>query len=180
MNSKGFTMLELLMAIAVMAILTSVSFYGYNAKREKLILDSEVNNIVGEIEHMREMAIASQAYQKGEDMIIPKGGYGVILEISSPGAISRIADFDGLGFDKSDDVLSNLILDGRVIIKSLVSDQGARTSLTILYRFPFPNAQIIDDTTATSSNAYMVIGLKSDPSQEKRIHFNSAGLIYAQ
>jgi len=183
MNSKGFTILELLIAIAVIAILTSVSFYGYNAKREKLTLDSEVNNIIGEIEHAREMSIASQEYtREGADPVMPKGGYGAMIEINSPGTVSLIADFDNDGTvpGENTDVIKHLVLDSRVAIKGLVSDQGACDWIIVLYKFPFPNAQITDNTGATSSDAYMVVVLKNDPSKEKRIYFNSAGLIYVQ
>ncbi len=190
MTSKGFTMLELLVVISVIAILMSVSFYGYNAKKDKLILNDEVNNIVGQIEHMREMAIASQEWQNPLDpqvpAVLPSGGYGVAIEKNSQ-SITLIGDFDinDGTFTPNDpsyygDVIGHVSLNHNVIIKGLTSDTSPSDWIVVLYKFPFPNAQIKDNTNNTFSQAHIIVGLKNDPSQQKTITLNSAGIVYAQ
>jgi prepilin-type N-terminal cleavage/methylation domain-containing protein len=90
MKNKGFTILELLISISIMAILTSVSFWGYNSKKDTLALRGEVNSLASRAENMRERALGSQYFHGN----LPKGGYGVVLRANTNQYIT-FADCDG-------------------------------------------------------------------------------------
>jgi prepilin-type N-terminal cleavage/methylation domain-containing protein len=184
MKNKGFTMLELLISISVMAILTSVSFWGYAAKNDTLALRGEINGLASRAENMRERALGSQFWHG----ILPKGGYGIFLKANTNQYIS-FADCDGgLGLNLDGDLNCNGFrerietwsLGNRVEIKNIFAGNNPATELTILYRFPFPETIIKDGGGNIVNDARVVLQILDDPTKEKIIHFNSTGLIYVE
>jgi hypothetical protein len=51
--------------------------------------------------------------------------------------------------------------------------------MTVVYKFPFPEA-FIKDETGEVADASVTLRISNDPTKEKIIHFNSAGLIYVE
>ncbi len=191
MKNQGFTLLELLISITVIAILTSISFWGYNAKKDTLVLRDEVGIIASKTENMRERAIGSQYWHEK----LPSGGYGMFFTISNDNQYITFADCDSNELFDSNTLpcgiaggfrerIETTYLNDRLKIKDInVIDIGGEigvSELTIVYKFPFPKAVIKDETGNTFDNANIVVGIPGRQDQEKTIYFNSAGLIYVQ
>ncbi len=187
MKNQGFTLLELLISITVIAILTSISFWGYNAKKDILVLRDEVGIVVSKTENMRERAIGSQYWHEQ----LPSGGYGVFFTTSNDQQYFSFADCDGNEiFDNNEAYLpcgsgfreriETIDLNARVRIKDISAGGVGAMELTILYKFPFPEAIIKDETETIVDSASIVLEIPGQADKEKTIHFNSAGLIYVE
>jgi len=178
MKNRGFTLLELLICVTVIIILSAVSFFGYNGKRDTLALNREASSLIANMESMREKAMASQYYNG----VLSKGGYGLYFQEAHPNYYTIFADCDGLGFDDAanscnnkSETINTVMLDNRIKLSDFSSPQ-----ITVYYKFPFPNAVIEDVNNIATTSASINVELKNDPGKYKTIKFNSAGLIYAE
>ncbi len=80
MKLKGFSIIELIIAIGVIIIVSAVIFPGYRNYSESIFLDGEVNSFVRSIEGVRSMAVATKEVpiDKPKDFVAIKAReYGV-------------------------------------------------------------------------------------------------------
>ena len=72
---RGFTLVELLVSIGIMAILATMGFaaIGNFSEKKKLKLDSM--NLASELSNIRLMAYSG----KKTDSVVPAGGYGFLI-----------------------------------------------------------------------------------------------------
>lgn len=184
MKNKGFTLLELLISCAVIAILTSVSFWGYNAKKDTLVLRDETGIVISKVENIRERAIGSQYWHD----ILPTGGYGIFFTSGNDKQYTTFADCNNNAVADLEETNCNTFmeriaiinLDSRVRIANISAEGGYTSELTIIYKFPFPEAIIKDAGGNIVNNASVELEIVGDPLKMKKINFNSAGLIYVE
>ncbi len=183
MKNKGFTLVELLVAIAIITILASASFFGYGQRQKEITLQKEANILVSKIEEVKEMAISARYFHNN----LPTGGYGVYFNISSPNSYIVFADCDG---DRSYDTtgspcfdpinstnhaefIERINFEGGVYIKTL------SVPVSITFKPPSPDVIIKTSSGVLLDELTFKLGI-SGSSKEKEIHFNSAGLVYVE
>ena len=77
--NKGFTFTELMVVMAVIAILTTISFPYYNSIKKSLTLERSSAKLVQDIRRAQGMALSGQA----PGGVFPAGGYGIYLNKNS-------------------------------------------------------------------------------------------------
>lgn len=72
MRNKSFTLIELLIIIAIIGILSAILIPGYGALQRQLALQRSATKLAQDIRRAQEMAMAAKEY--------PRKGYGVYLD----------------------------------------------------------------------------------------------------
>jgi prepilin-type N-terminal cleavage/methylation domain-containing protein len=109
--SHGFTLVELLVSIGIMATLATMGFaaIGNFTEKKKLKLDSM--NLASEISNVRLMAYSG----KKTENIVPPGGYGFLIKSAEPTKYYIYADKNGNSkFDPSDVILETKMLSANI------------------------------------------------------------------
>jgi len=177
MNNKGFTLVELLVAITIITILASVSFFGYGQRQKEIALQKEANILVSKIEEVKEMAISARYFHND----LPAGGYGIYFDSSSPNSYIVFADCDEDRFyDKTGTPCSGY----PESIETIKLENGVKISplpfaVSITFKPPSPEVVIKTSDGATHDELTIRLGIQGF-SKERKIHFNSAGLVYVE
>jgi len=173
-RKRGFSLIELMVVISLISILSLFSFWGYNFQQNSLLLKRSKTQLIGDMEKVKEMAIASKEIHG----IRPKGGYGIFLQKGSSSYI-LFADCNGNHlFDHlntcpgpSPEKLETISFKKKVYIQNLPADQ---VSLTFVP--PAPDVYIMLGPLSVN-DGFAVLGVKNF-SKTVTIYFNKSGLIY--
>ena len=180
-KNKGFTLAELLISTAIIAILLAVSFWAYQGRGQGGIIISRASNLViTKTENTREMAISTKEIYG----IVPSGGYGINFSLSNPYKFKVFADCNGNHiFDLSgtpcnghSELIEEVSLEKGVKINSASSN-----ILNITFVPPSPKVFFYTATSEISSpQVYIDLVFESQPSFSRRIYFDKSGLVYEQ
>ena len=69
MNSKGFSLIELLVSITIMGIISGIVFTGYRQMGRSSFLEDEANTIISGIEEVRGTSISATEMTEGGDQV---------------------------------------------------------------------------------------------------------------
>lgn len=182
-NRKAFTMIELLVSIAIIVIITSVFLANYRTGNEKSKMNIVAHSFASDIRRAQNNSLGLIKYA-GE---APSGGWGININLSSNNASYRIfADIDANRvFDAGEDAEnyggSAITLPDGITFEYLdivnSNNEGGgndRQEINITFLPPDP-ITYIHDGIDEHSNVW--IGLVSDKGDQKQIHINFLGLI---
>lgn len=93
-QNAGYTLVELLMVVAIISIMSAVSFSGYGTSRKSAVLRQEAQKMVLDLRRAQNMAMNVSQLSSSE---IPSGGYGIRFDLSSPDTYLIYADTDNSG-----------------------------------------------------------------------------------
>jgi len=172
-ENKGYIGIpELLVVVAIIAILTLVALINYPAARKQLALQRSASQLAQDIRRVQEMALAAEEFP---DCTNPnyRYGYGVYFHMTNPKEYILFADCNGnenynSGVDK---------MVGGGILKF---EQGIEVNtlspspLSVIFTPPDPIVKIIGD------NNLGEIVLINNQGQTKTIKVSKAGLIYVE
>ncbi len=177
-KSRGFTLIELFVTVAIALILGSVALIGYHSAQKKLALDRSAFKLAQDIRRAQEMAMAQEPYE-GD---IPEGGYGVFLlpQASSYIFFRDLSQGNSAGPNHiwtpgdTEELIEEIPLESGVEIENLSAD-----CVNIVFAPPFPYIYFKDIYESDLGDEISVtLSLESDPSVTKTIKINKAGLIY--
>jgi prepilin-type N-terminal cleavage/methylation domain-containing protein len=172
---NGFTLTELLTVLAIIFILTSVSFPAYRTAQKQYVLENAARKLAQDIRKAEEMAISARICEICQNEVPP--GYGIHFQ---QGNLSYFIYADtnptqgNERYDGGDKIIETISFESGVFIKSLTLP-----SLSVNFKPPDPKIRIGNDTQ-TLNEASIVISLSSDQSKTKTIRVNKAGLIYVE
>jgi len=97
-RTKGFTIIELLVVIIIIAIVASIGTNTYQSQRSQARYNNSIIKVLGMIKQARNYAVSSRAVydetkNPGEESYIPPEGYGVYIERSDTPGASRFVLF---------------------------------------------------------------------------------------
>ncbi len=183
MKSKGFTLLEITVVIAIIILLSTIFLANYREGEKRFALQRSAYKLAQEIRRTQEMAMSSQKFEDS----FPKGGYGVYLTKNSNSVII-FADCDGNGsyslagsaptcaeatatnpYWKGEEIEEFYFEKGIYILNLLPSSPEDSLSITF---FP-PDPEITINPTAD----YASITLTFDGQSQKTITVNKTGAI---
>ena len=120
MNKKGFTLIELMVVIAIVAMLATLALTGYHSTREKVKVENEIKALYGNLQNAKMRAFAEKrmwglvwssvpftSYEMrydtdGDDDITDSGGYnstGTVSDLQYP--INRTTSLNYVTFKAS-------------------------------------------------------------------------------
>ncbi|GFE58272.1 Tfp pilus assembly protein FimT/FimU [Geobacter sp. AOG1] len=79
MNERGFTLVEMLIVIAIIGILTSIAIYDFNRERQKSVIEAEVRDMYTEIMNARLQSF----YTKQPRSVIVSGTQFKVIDSAS-------------------------------------------------------------------------------------------------
>ena len=175
-SQKGMTIIELLIVVAIIAILLGISFWGYHKRGEELSLRRVAYQMMSDIEKTREMAMSARKLSSGDR---PEGGYGLNLDTASPGQYVIFADL-GTSPDKtyngSSEAVETISLGTKIVIQGIKIGSSPKNVVNIVFIPPSPDVYI--NTLSPSAPVEITLALKSDSSKIKKIFINSTGLVW--
>lgn len=79
-NERGFTILEAMITVAIIAIMSAVYLVDYRPTNQKIILDQAAAGVVSDLRYVQNMAMNVKKFNSE----IPQGGYGINISNSYP------------------------------------------------------------------------------------------------
>ncbi len=173
-SGAGFTLLEILVTIAVIGIVSSVVFMGKSQEEEKLALKLGAFTLSQNIREMQEKALAA------ENVVCPTPsfkpcGFGMHFETNHDVYTPFIdcsdnCDNSSHKLTSGDKILLDVSLGAKIKICSLPS-----SSWDLVFSPPDPVVYL--NSIKWGDQAAITLCLKSKPSQTKDIKLNNAGKI---
>lgn len=178
-RQRGFTLVEMLVAIGVFVILTSVLLFNYNNFNKRLSLDILAHQLA---QWVRDAQVSAMSVRQARTSVIAKyPGYGLHFDVATPLQFQYFADLDG---DKQYDPLTggqkcgdpgsiecekaiNVLQGNRIEMicgsasspiphpqGSCPSGMETLQSLNIVFLRPNPDASIIGEHLLNSTTTY--------------------------
>jgi prepilin-type N-terminal cleavage/methylation domain-containing protein len=179
-SSAGFSLLELLTAMTIMAILTAAFFANYTDLSKRYALQRAAYKLTQDIRRAAEKTLAAEecktAICGGTVAIVPQGGYGIYVDVGiNPHGYILYADTVGNEKYESQSAtppVEQIQLEKKVTIKSVSSNNG---KLSINFKPPSPNISFW--AAGSGPNLHEVSITLQSGNIEKTIKVNEAGLI---
>ncbi len=174
---KGFSLVELLVVISIIAILAALLLVNYKSGQKQLALNRAASKLAQDIRRAQEMAMAAE--EVGEN--VPKGGYGIYFRKQPSPQRSYIffADKDiNNKCDFGNESINEIEFEGGGI---KIKDLGGN-HLNVIFRPPDPVTLFTDadGNILDYSGISIEISLIEDETKSKIIRVNKAGLIDVQ
>jgi prepilin-type N-terminal cleavage/methylation domain-containing protein len=176
MIKKGFTLVEILVVLFIMVVLAAVVMPNYRRGESELILLRAANKLAQNLRRAEEMAVSAKICDLCGGIVPP--GYGVYLKQGEEDYLLYADDNPSDGNEKrdgGDTEIETISLEKGIFIKNV-----SPASLSINFRPPEPKVKISGSGVDDASLAIITLALKNDPTIEKIIKVNKAGLIYVE
>jgi prepilin-type N-terminal cleavage/methylation domain-containing protein len=182
----GFTLIEVLISIAIFGIISTLVIAGYKTGRYSAELNYGAEDLVNLVKKTRHMAFTGKVYKLDDRIKVPPGGYGIHVNKCKKNncLINIFADLDGqLDYDKNLEDLNykeyklfnNLFVDD-----ILIEPQGSNIdNIDIVFKPPLPLICVNSDCS-NFSLVEIVLGHKKISQKKKIIIDLKSGQISAQ
>lgn len=186
-EAAGFTLLEMLVSIAIISLLTVIFVTNYHSSNQRTDLIVTAQNMVADFHLAENNALGLVKYGTSPSWEVPAGGWGISLATSSNSYV-LFADLEAPGISGNleyvPDVEGNVSYGARVttlpvgiIIASLKTADGLSTAaanVTFLPPDPRTNIKVSNGATSTS----LEIQLKETANNTvKTVRVNFLGLV---
>lgn len=181
-KSAGFSLVEMIVVIAIIAILTAVVLPNYKTGGDQLALQRSASKLAQGIRGAQEMTMVMK---EDSSLSVPLEYYGVYLLLDS--------DWYGIySHGGSETVQKNISLGKNIKIKNIIDKNGGScsasslTSAEIKFFPPNPdtlmylNCSVAPTSLEIDGPIEITLSLISDETSVKKIIVNQAGLIYVE
>jgi prepilin-type N-terminal cleavage/methylation domain-containing protein len=169
MSNKAFTLVELLVTIAIIGILTVTALVNYRFSNRQLALQRSTQKLSQDLRRAEELAISAKEFGG----VIPYG-YGVYFDLDDAGHYIMFADSnnDQL-YSGTNERVESVALETSIVLTAL-DPVTLGSSLTILFMPPDPTV-IFDPDATLATISLNAAG--TPPLSPQNIRVNKAGLI---
>ena len=166
--NKGFTLIESLIVMAMIAILSLALIPSFQSGRTQLSLDRSASKLAQDIRGIMEKAMSSQEYSTCGSGF--EYGYGIYLEEATAGSYILFADCNGnQEYNSSDKTIEVVPFESGISILNL---NTTNKKLDIVFEPPDPIVYI-----SGGSSASIIIQSSQYTEKKKTININKVGLI---
>jgi len=163
-NKLGFTLVEILIVVAIAAILLSIGWRTYYNAKDNFVYNDALNKTLSLIKTARNSAIniTPISIKKNDgsyESQIPEEGYGIHINVSPTGTDPHITAFANTGKDKSkfdneDYIIEKYLLPKQIKLDYLIFDYGTggwqnqdngTKETIILFKPPLADTSLIGD-----------------------------------
>ena len=145
-SPKGFTIIELLVVLAIFALIISVSLANYNSNNRQSKLKMSMQNFSANIRLTQSYAMGSKDFDDSisEKAVVPRGGWGIFLDKTRPWEYKIVADLDDdHNFDSAvDGLYKTLNFDDNIEVEEIIENSTPVTKATIFFQPPDPQTFI--------------------------------------
>lgn len=166
-NDRGFTLVELLVVISIIAVISAIVFANYRQGEKQFSLQRSAYKLTQDIRRAQNMAMASREVGGA----VPEG-YGIYLNTTNPTQYILFADEGNGLYGSGDTDVETLGLEAGISITGL----SPASPLTIVFYPPDPTVLISGNTEINSASITLNYGGGSG----KTVSVNKVGLIEAQ
>jgi len=175
MNNKGFTIIELLVMVGVLAVMSSVLFIDFGKDSKKFALERSTQKLAQDIR--RSQAMAKSAISGTENTT----GYGVYLSKASGNntgyIIYRNENENPYYEPGTDAVVETISLESEISICDIKKDNVSESDNIMSISFEPPDPITYIENDYFGHEAEITVCTPSDVSQFKKIYINNSGRI---
>ena len=181
LKTKGFSLVELMVTVAVIIMVTLMILPNYRGIAEQFALERSANKLSQDIRRAAEMAMSLRELPGGQAP--PKGGYGVFFDVSSASTYKLYADIDGNeSYSGVDSVIEEIDLERNVYIKQIETGEPIQTisAGSVNFKPPSPRVkitQINPPPEGVKNRMRITLSLENDPNKERTIRVEKSGLV---
>jgi prepilin-type N-terminal cleavage/methylation domain-containing protein len=169
MMKKGFTLAEILVVLAIIFILTSISSPFYRMAQRQYTIENAAQKLAQDIRRVEEMAMAAREQPRAP--VNFQRGYGIRLQTNSSSYILFADLNNNRNYDPGEEIeISSLGENVRI------TNLSPGSPLTIIFLPPDPQAII----TPSTSLAKITLSLLGSSTFQRSIVVNALGLIYVE
>lgn len=176
-KDKGYTMIELVLVMAMIIIMLGIFFVNYKSGTQNLALQRAANKLMGDIRRAQTLA--------GVDLGCGSHNYGINFDRTSSKntQYNLFSDCNGNKSFNTSDTIEKVEIEKGVKICSITINSSSKSKTDLLFVPPDPFL-LVDgtrrDNSASFTSLNIVICLESDDTQTKTISVNRAGMIFIQ
>lgn len=195
MRKNGFSLLELLVVVAIIIVLASVAIVNFSEVRGQLALKRAAHQLMQDIRKAQEMAMSSLSLEEAENCsspFPPAKGYGVYIDrLESNKSYKLYADTSTAStdcetypptecweyYDAADCVVQTItIQETGVFIANILNTAGGVQKMSANFKPPNPTIKI-KWLSLVMDEVEIVLALESDQTKTRSVVINKAGLL---
>ncbi|HOZ56502.1 MAG: putative major pilin subunit [Parcubacteria group bacterium ADurb.Bin316] len=189
-KNKGFTLVELLIGIAVITVLSSISLASFISYKRQGTVKSAAQKLTSDFRRAQGFALGLKSFDTASGQVVPKGGWGVYMRLQPPAENKNyiiFADYNGVGgvpdklYDISEKYFTHVIEGARINTITLERSNHTtvnRNWVNITFEPPVPTVNICANNTSDCDYISAEIKLISDTDNTtSSVFVNNIGLI---
>lgn len=191
-RESGFTLIELIIVFAIIAILSGIGFVGGRSGDRSLALDRSSHQVAQDIRKAGELALRAEVSTICGGPPSQLSGYGIYFTETNRNEYILYANCSGNqeGYSdsgsKPDKEVQKVLLEGPVQIQSMEGKPAAgpwvsQSKWSVAFFPPDPRVGLCISNACSGpgklSEAKVILALKSDPTKTKTITINEKGAI---
>lgn len=174
MKKTGFTLIELIVSVSIIAMVTSIFLANYSSANRRSDLTMTAQKLVTDIRLAQNYALGLARYGESGSINVPEGGWGVHIDLQSYGTDKYVIfaddNFNYL-YDNTEENISYgaqvTTLPNNIIINSL-STGGTKADITFLPPDPITT---INGASSTKSVDIVLKDLKTNSIKTVRVNY---------
>ena len=181
-NCSGFTLVELLVSITIIAIIASLSIANYKKGGTATDLKMVTQDIVSEVRKVQGYALGSKEFNG----LSPAGGWGISFSEGSSELVIFADDGDRQYSNSEIFLKRKFSISEKVIVSDIILNSNNRSHFYLVYEPPDPDVFMgVNDVPGsplqhiTEIVGTIVLSHKDNPTETKEIIVNKFGLIDA-
>jgi prepilin-type N-terminal cleavage/methylation domain-containing protein len=181
-SSKGFSMVEILVVLAIIAIISGIFFASQNRSRDSLALERAAHQVAQDLNRAMEFSLRTRSHTCATGTL---NGYGVYANYLVPNSYIIFADCDGNKTYNADgipccpdDIIETRPLEAGVVISDTSPRAGApKPGTSFTYEPPDPTVTFCRSNGCSGTTAWIELAAASDSSIVKTVRINNRGRV---
>lgn len=172
--NKGITMIEMMVTIAIMAVMVAAVFFNWRPAESSFALNRSAHQLAGDLRRAQQLSISTRVFScAGQDADF--SGYGVYLNKTNKNSYHLFENCTANYLYSSGESLSQPRLEEGVEIKSITITGPSGSSGQASIVFVPPDPKVFIQGQGFGHEAVIVLGLAGG--EEKQVKINNAGRI---